>query len=314
MNYLSRPRIVRQDDLRSCARLLRAGSKTFNAASKLLPDRVLEGTTVLYAFCRIADDEVDGNPNATEQTVTGLSKRLDRIYAGIPDPVPVDRALSAVVGHYALPRAGFDALLEGLAWDTTQRRYEMIHDLEAYAARVAASVGVLMTHIMGASDRPTLARACDLGVAMQLTNIARDVGEDARLGRMYLPRMWLREADVDEQDLARGAQASPALRSVVARLLRHADTLYYRSELGIPYLPADCRTAIYAARLIYAEIGREIARAGFDSVTRRAQVPASRKLYLLGRALRARGLRRNWHDQEPLEAIRFLLPEPRNGP
>lgn len=308
MSPLSSPRIVRQDDLRSCARLLRAGSKTFNAASKLLPARVIEGTTVLYAFCRIADDEVDAKPDATERAVSRLRQRLDRVFAGAPEAMPVDRALSAIVLHYSLPRAPFDALLEGLAWDTEHRRYESIQDLEAYAARVAATVGVLMTYIMGSNDRATLARACDLGVAMQLTNIARDVGEDARMGRVYLPLAWLDEAGLDRSEFGPHLRPSEPLGSVVARLLRHADGLYFRSELGIPYLPSDCRTAIYAARLIYAEIGREIARSGFDSVTVRAHVSPLRKLYLFAKARKGRHFRQSWHGQEPLPAIRFLLP------
>lgn len=308
VNAFSRPRFVRQNDYDVCARLLAAGSKTFNLASKLLPSRVIEGTTVLYAFCRVADDEVDANPSATKETVRSLHARLDRVYQGSPDPVPVDRALSAIVEAYALPRAPFDALLDGLAWDTEQRTYRTIADLEAYAARVAATVGVLMTYIMGARDYPTLARACDLGVAMQLTNIARDVGEDARLGRIYLPLDWLAEEGLSPTDMGPGARHSTALGRVVARLLRHADALYFRSELGIPHLPEDCRTAIFAARLIYAEIGRVIARADFDAVSSRAHVATPRKLALLARALRAKKLRATWHEEPPVAAVRFLLP------
>ena len=157
-------------------------------------------------------------------------------------------------------------------------------ELCAYAARVAASVGATMTLMMGVRDADVLARACDLGVAMQLTNIARDVGEDARAGRLYLPLDWLDEAGIDPEAFLAEPQVTDGLRDVVARLLAAAEVLYARSEAGIGGLPLACRPAIRAARLIYAEIGAEIARNGFDSVGRRARVGRWRKMQLLARA------------------------------
>jgi phytoene synthase len=120
---------------------------------------------------------------------------------------------------------------------------------------------------------------------MQLTNIARDVGEDARNGRLYLPRDWLREEGVDPDDWMAAPCFTPAIGRVVARLLRVADRLYRRSEQGIGGLPPACRPAIFAARHIYDAIGTQIARAGLDSVTTRAHVPGARKLRLMARAL-----------------------------
>jgi phytoene synthase len=118
---------------------------------------------------------------------------------------------------------------------------------------------------------------------MQLTNIARDVGEDARNGRVYLPLDWLAEAGVAPDDVL----SSPAVRPLVGRLLKEADTLYLHSLSGIAMLPAACRPSIHAARLLYAEIGREVERNGCDSVTRRAVVSTRRKLLGLGQALAA---------------------------
>ena len=150
----------------------------------------------------------------------------------------------------------------------------------------------MMTLIMGVRSPEALARACDLGVAMQLTNIARDVGEDARLGRVYLPRQWLREAGIDIDAWIAGPKPDERLRPLVARLLREADGLYQRARDGIALLPANCRPAILSASLIYAEIGREIERNAFDSVTQRARVSAARKLQLMARqsARRSRSL------------------------
>jgi phytoene synthase len=120
---------------------------------------------------------------------------------------------------------------------------------------------------------------------MQLTNIARDVGEDARAGRLYLPRQWLIEAGIDPEAFLADPVWSPALAGVVARLLAVADTLYARGERGIGALPPSCRPAITAARLLYAEIGRQLERDGLDPVARRAVVPGRRKAVLLARAV-----------------------------
>jgi phytoene synthase len=160
---------------------------------------------------------------------------------------------------------------------------------------------------MGRRSQAALARATDLGCAMQLTNIARDVGEDARDGRLYLPRAWLHAAGIDADGFLRAPEASPALAGVVQRLLAEARRLYARAQPGIGILPRNCRPAIRAAHLIYAEIGAEVARAGFDSVGRRAVVSKRRKLALV---LRAR-FAATWRDMPgwapPLEANAFLV-------
>ncbi|GJE44027.1 phytoene/squalene synthase family protein [Methylobacterium soli] len=272
-------------DHAACRAAIRAGSRSFHAASLLLPPSVRQAAYGLYAFCRYSDDAVDDAAAHTRAgTVARLEARLARAYAGAPADSPADRALADIVSAHAIPRALPAALLEGLAWDAEGRRYETLSDLRAYAARVAASVGAMMTLIMGVRDPAVLARACDLGVAMQLTNIARDVGEDARAGRLYLPLAWLRAEGIDPEAFLAAPEASPALARLVARLLGVADGLYARSEAGISGLPLACRPAIRAARLIYAEIGRELERGGLDPVARRARVSGSRKALLLLRA------------------------------
>jgi len=281
-----------REDLAACQALLRRGSKSFSLAARLLPRPVRQATTVLYAFLRIADDLVDADPGASQMTIGRLRERLHRIFAGQPIDQPVDRALARVVAQYPLQIGVFEAFLEGLAWDVAARRYRTIQELDGYAARVAGTVGLMMAVVMGRRDVVSLSRACALGIAMQLTNIARDVGEDARRGRIYLPLDWLEEAAVDPEAFLRQPQHSPALAGVVRRLLAEAERQYRRADAGIETLPADCRVAIRAARLIYAEIGRYVARSGFDAVTRRAVVPRWRKLWLLGGAVRAQLLQR----------------------
>lgn len=272
---------------------LRAGSKSFHLASRFLPARVRGPTLALYAFCRHADDTVDdaSSDRDARVAVDALRKRIDRVYSDRGTDALVERAFSRVVQRFEIPRAIPDALVEGMEWDSRGRTYETASDVRAYGVRVAGTVGLMMTLVMGKREPDVLARACELGVAMQLTNIARDVGEDARRGRVYLPNEWLAEAGVDRDELLAAPAATEPVRAVVARLLAEADVLYARADAGIAHLPADCRTSIRAARLVYAAIGERIRRAGFDSVSRRAVVPLHRKLWLVLRALGARGAR-----------------------
>ena len=251
-------------DLQACRKLMRGGSKSFFAASLLLPARVCAPASALYAFCRLADDAIDlGQDPAAE--MAGLRRRLDAIYDGRPGPQDADRALAHVVHRFAIPRLLLDALLEGFLWDADGRRYETLDDVQDYAARVAGTVGAMMALVMGVHTPRALARACELGIAMQLTNIARDVGEDARNGRLYLPRAWLREAGIDPDAWLRAPRFDAAMAGVVERLLQSADALYRRAEHGVAELPRDCRSAILAARLGLCRDRRAAAarRAGF---------------------------------------------------
>ncbi len=294
-------------DIAQCRALLRDGSKTFYLASLVLPRAVREPASALYAFCRVADDAIDRGGDAGGTALAELHDRLRRAYEGRPVDAPIDRALSHVVRHFAVPRDLPESLLEGFAWDAEGRRYETIEDVYAYAARVAGSVGAMMAVLMGARDAARLARACDLGVAMQLSNIARDVGEDARAGRLYLPLAWLRAARIEPEAWLRAPVFTPALGGVVARLLHQAEALYTRAGSGVRALPFRARPGIAAARRLYAEIGREVARQHFDSVSRRAVVRTPRKLAGLGVAV-AGALLPGQPDPAPaLEQTRYLV-------
>ena len=293
-------------DLAACRLSLRNGSKTFLAASMLLPRGVHEPASALYAFCRLADDAVDesGGPHGA---VARLRERLRLAYAGTPQPHAADRALAGVVARYAIPSTLFEALLEGFEWDVQGRRYDTLEELQAYAARVAGTIGAMMAILMGVRSPEGLARACDLGVAMQLSNIARDVGEDARMGRLYLPRRWMHEAGIEPQAWLARPHYSAELGAVVGRVLDAAEGLYRRVDAGVARLPWACRPGINAARYLYAEIGHEVARRGLDSVNGRARVPAARKAWLLLRAVAQLRPSSVDHALPPLEANRFLV-------
>lgn len=271
-------------DLAECRRAIRVGSKTFHAASLLLPRRIRGSALALYAFCREADDAIDHAAEPLE-ALAALQHRLDLAYRGEPLDNAADRALAAVVAQFAIPRELPGALLEGFAWDALAREYETLSEVRAYGVRVAGAVGVMMSLLMGVRSPQALARAADLGVAMQLSNIARDVGEDARMGRLYLPRVWLREIGIDPAAWLREPVFEPRLGSLVDRLVSEAEQLYRRAAAGVDELPVECRPAIHAARLMYSAIGREVLRRGGDSVSSRAVVSARRKLFLLAEAL-----------------------------
>jgi 15-cis-phytoene synthase len=299
---------ITDDDLAACRQLMRGGSKTFFAASLLLPQRVRAPASALYAYCRLADDAIDLGTDPLHE-MKQLQHRLDLIYAGRPGAADADRALCQVVHRHAIPRELLDGLLDGFLWDAQGRRYETLADTQAYGARVAGTVGAMMALVMGARSASAVARACELGVAMQLTNIARDVGEDARNGRLYLPRQWLAEEGVDADAWMQQPVFNPGVARTIQRLLAAADELYYRAEHGVAELPLDCRPAIQAARLVYAEIGHQLERDGLDAINHRTVVSKRRKVALIALAAGAAFLPAHHPlgDPAPLSAVKFLV-------
>ncbi len=298
-------------DLEACRAAIRTGSLSFHAASRLLPTAVRDPALALYAFCRLADDAVDEGHDKTG-AVLRLRDRLDRVYEGRPVNSAADRAFAAVVEGFQMPRTLPDALLEGMAWDAVGRRYDDLSGVLAYSARVAAAVGAMMCVLMRVRDADALARACDLGLAMQLTNIARDVGEDARAGRLYLPVTWLTAAGVEPEAFLAAPSATPAIRLAIAQLLAEADRLYRRSEAGVAALPLACRPGILAARLIYAGIGSAVRRQNHDSITTRARTGRAQKLGWLGLAtVKAGGTalmpRASILHAPPVEEVAYLV-------
>jgi phytoene synthase len=292
-------------DMMHCRRLLCSGSRSFHIASQLLPNRLREAACGLYAFCREADDLIDQGHNPT-LALEELSRRLDAIYVDRPLDSAVDRVLAQIVADHCLPRTLLEALLEGFAWDAQDRRYHTLDDLLDYCARVAGAVGVMMATLMGVREADTLARAADLGTAMQLTNIARDIGEDARNKRLYVPTALLGD-QFDREDFLANPTMSPALAAAVRKLLDHAAQLYQRADSGIAALPRQFRSGIYAARLLYSEIGQPIAAGHCDPITSRSIVSGWRKVQLIARARKTNQLSDADHGQAALNANQYLI-------
>jgi phytoene synthase len=305
---------TRSSDLAVCAATLRQGSRSFAAASLLLPESCRGHAVALYGFCRLADDAIDhAAPQNRAAVIANLHAQLDRAIAGHPDNAPIARSFAHALAECAIPPELPRALLEGFAWDAEARRYATLSDLRAYAARVAGTVGVMMALVMNVRDPAALARACDLGVAMQLTNIARDVGEDARAGRLYLPLDWLHAAGIDPDAFLAAPSFSPAIGDGVARLLAEAELLYARAGTGIAALPRTCRPAIRAALALYREIGRQLLRGGGNSVDRRTVVGTPRKLALVLGCLAPAGAA-DWSGAALAETAFLLHAVPRLPP
>lgn len=287
------PTELRAADLAACRAVIRAHAHSFHLASRLLPRPVRDAAVATYAFCRAADDDVDeaGSIADAARRHRARRARLARIYDHGPDDAPVDRAFAWVVRHAAIPRDEPEALLDGMADDVEPRCIADLDELLRYSWRAAGVVGAMMSRIMGRPDVLALRHAGDLGIAMQLTNVARDVGEDARRGRVYLPATWLRAAGSSSDEvLALGGGAvdearSRAVHAVTRRLLGLAEQYYASGIDGIRLLPPSCRPAILSAALLYRAIGRRILARDGDGISSRVRVGGAHKLLLLGVAL-----------------------------
>ena len=264
-------------------------SKSFALAAKLLPPAVNHAAVVLYAYCRRADDMIDLCPPAEQpERLSQLQTELEAIYAGAEQSDPLLARFQSVVREYAVPRVYLDELLLGMQMDTQQVCYRTLADLLLYAYRVAGVVGLMMCHVMGVRETRALRHAAHLGMAMQLSNIARDVHEDWQRGRMYIPESLLEACGAGVLDPALGQplprSAAPGIARATESLLQHADGFYRSGDAGVPYLSFRCGLAIRAARLVYGEISTRVREQGCDPFAPRAVVSRGRKLALLLRA------------------------------
>jgi len=265
---------------RVARRILAHHSKSFAFAGRLLPAWCRDDAAALYAWCRRCDDAVDGPRDMAMRAaaVAKLRVELARIYGAGVESDSVLAGFQEIVRRHAIPRRWAEDLVDGMAMDVGTVRYRTFDQLLLYCYRAAGTVGLMMAHIMGVRDPLALRRAADLGIAMQLTNICRDVAEDGARDRIYLP------ADVLE-GCRRLRDPGGEVGRAVAELLRRADDFYASADAALPALPLRCAIGIRAARLIYADIGRVIARRHFDVRAGRAVVSRGRKTWLALRAL-----------------------------
>ncbi|MBU4612790.1 phytoene/squalene synthase family protein [Achromobacter sp. GG226] len=268
---------------------LRQGSKSFAAAARLLPAPARDSAVMLYAWCRHCDDVIDGQdlghglaPLAGDAAELALQSLQDETRAAFGHgrlTHPAFAALRLVARQHALPMSQPMAHLEGFRMDAVGQRYETLDDTLQYCYHVAGVVGIMMARIMGVRDAAVLARACDLGIGFQLTNIARDVIEDAEGGRVYLPAQWLAEAGVPAEaaDVADPAHRA-AVHRLAVRLLDVAEGYYASADTGIAALPGRCALAIATARRVYHAIGTAVRARGAAAWDTRVSTTSAQKL------------------------------------
>lgn len=282
--------------------------KSFALASRLLPPRIADQAAVIYAWCRRADDAIDEAGTETpEKALARLRDELSELYAGKPPGDPVLREFGHVLRETAIPWAYPASLLDGMAMDVSGHDYLELEDLLVYAYRVASTVGLMMCHVMGVSHPAALRHAAHLGLAMQLTNVCRDVREDWQRGRLYLPDELLARHGAGGLGRQLGNPfpdaAVEACRRTLAELLGIAEGYYRSSDAGLTYLSWRCGLGVNAARRIYSAIGGEIALQGWDVRAPRAVVPKARKLWLCARAAGAALARTLLHPARRFEAV-----------
>jgi phytoene desaturase len=272
--------------LEQCKEMIRVGSKSFSFASTLFAPEQRDAASFLYGWCRYCDDQIDETVNLRlqEERVAKLKEETLLAFDGKPSSNPVFIALAHVAKQYSIPAHYALELIEGMHMDVKKERYWSVDELSLYGYRVAGTVGLMMCHIMGVSDSVALSHAASLGTAMQFTNIARDVMEDAARKRIYLPLQWLDEANIPEGQLG-SEKYRVALSEVVGKLLDEADKRYRHGVLGIKYLGWRCAFAVAVAACVYSAIGNRVRRRGSAAWDTRTVIPKWQKCLLVGKAI-----------------------------
>ncbi len=261
-----------------CAQLTSYHSRSFYLATALLPRDKRRAMRALYAFCRVSDNIVD-NPKG-DPRIAFERWRLTAMSNQPPYNDPVCLAWTETRTRYRIPTRFAEQLLDGVARDMEKVRYESFDDLAGYAYGVASTVGLMSQHIIGFSDPAATPYAIKLGVALQVTNILRDVGEDWRHGRLYLPTSELAAYGLAESDIAAGivdGRWRAFMRFQIGRNLR----LYREAWPGIGLLHPDGHLAVSAAAEFYRAILADIEANDYDVFSRRAHVSGREKLSML---------------------------------
>ena len=272
-----------KEDYARCAEITRRSSSNFYYAFMLLPAARRRALYAVYAFCRFVDDIADGE---TEQAPAAQLARwrdeLELVYNGAPAH-PISRALAPEVRHFAIARHHFEEIIDGVEMDLSRSRYATFDELRLYCYRVASAVGLICIEIFGYENLRSRVYAENLGIAFQLTNIIRDVREDAARGRIYIPLEDLARFGVAEDEILHGVD-TPALRRLMEFEGERARSFYAEAERALPAEDASTMMCAEAMRFIYGALLERIARSGYSVLNNRHRLSAPRKLYLVGRA------------------------------
>ena len=275
--------------LEQCRWMITKGSKSFSLAAKLFDSDIRDAAFFLYGWCRYCDDQVDDAGKTESQDelakrVKALKEDTISAFSFAQQREPVFVALQYIVHRYGIPVHYALELIEGMAMDARGTRYNSLKELLLYCYRVAGTVGLMMSHVMGLRDESALKHAADLGIGMQLTNIARDIIEDAAMGRIYLPLSWLQEAQIPAAEVA-APEYREKLAMLSLRLLREADHYYRSGDAGLWYLSFRSACAVSAARQVYSQIGSLLLRKGARAWDQRIYVTGSLKLWVVIRGV-----------------------------
>ena len=259
-------------------------AKSFSFASKFLPENKRWATFAVYAFCRYTDNIVDEPRERPEELIQEevqcMKKELDNSYKFGESEHPAFSAFIKSAKIFNIPSKYAYDLIKGVQMDTHKSRYRNFSDLYLFCYRVASVVGLMMTHILGFKDEKTLDYAEKMGVAMQLTNILRDVREDAQMGRIYLPQDELEDFGVKEEDIINN-NFTPQFKDLIKFQVERAKKYYSDSVPGIKDLDKDSRFAIYAAGKIYGGILTKLEEVDYNPFLGRVYVPKLEKLMAL---------------------------------
>jgi len=260
-------------------------AKSFYISAQMLPKEKRLATYGIYAFCRYADNIVDNPRDRSNQEINieldNLRDELKIAFKSGESENPALAIFVPVMLAYQIPQEYAFDMIEGVRMDLNLKRYQDFEQLYLFCYRVAAVVGLMMTHILGYDGKKeTLYQAELMGVAMQLTNILRDVQEDAKMDRIYLPKDALMNFGVDEMDLLNN-KFTPELKNLMKMQVERAKKYYKDGEIGVPNLHKDTRFAIYSAAKIYSGILDKIIENDYNPFLGRVYVPQSKKIAML---------------------------------
>ncbi len=272
-------------------------ARTFNLAGAFLPADRLDEAAVIYAFCRLVDDTVDEAPSA-EVGIRGIAQIEAELRRERP-PRPLLVGLLEIAERRRIDLRVFEELIVGVRSDSEEVRIADDGDLLRYCYRVAGTVGLMMCGAIGVESRFALPFALDLGLGMQITNICRDVAEDAERGRIYIPESRLRRVGLDPATILNGTVDRRLLSVVIEDLLELAERYYESADHGMSFIPARSRVAILIASRVYRAIGRRLMAHGSDPMIGRTIVPPRSKARWLSAALLTFATRRGLESPVP---------------
>jgi phytoene synthase len=270
-------------DYERCAEITRRSRSSFYYAFILLTAERRRALNAVYAFCRfiddIADDESIREPAAL---LTRWREELDRVYAGVPTRA-LSRALADSARRFAIPRVHFEEIIAGVEMDLSRTRYQTFEELRPYCYRVASALGLICIEIFGYRNPSAKTYAENLGLALQLTNILRDIREDAARGRIYLPLEDLARFNVSEDEILGGVYSSNFV-SLMDFEAKRARELYAAAQMALAAEDRSTLLTAEAMRLIYGALLERIIKSNYRVLDRRHRLSAPHKLYLVGRA------------------------------